>query len=62
MTYATKYDSKLYYTVGTDINDCVVLKLRDDYYTSVSLTMNQNETRELIRMLIMAMPENSHIK
>jgi len=62
MTSTTKYDSKLYYTVGTDINDCVVLKLRDEYYASVSLTMNQNETLELIRMLTMAMTENSHIK
>jgi hypothetical protein len=62
MTYTTKYDSKLYYTVDTDINDCVVLKLRDDYYTSVSLTMNQNETLELIRMLTMVIAENSHVK
>ena len=62
MTSTTKYNSELYYAVGTDINDCVVLKLRDDYYTSVSLTMNGNETLELIRILTMAMAENSHIK
>jgi hypothetical protein len=62
MTYVTKFDSKLYYTVATDIDDCIVLKLCDDYYTSVSLTMNQNETLELIRMLTMAIAENPHIK
>lgn len=62
MTYTTKYDSKLYYKVDTDINGCVVLKLCDDYYTSASLTMNKNETLELIRMLTMALPENLQIK
>lgn len=47
-----------YYTVGTSNDGRVVLRLNDDVGTT--LTMNTMATKQLIKMLETALPENSN--
>jgi hypothetical protein len=49
--------AECYYTVGTTDDGKVVFKVGGDDYTTSTLTMNETGTRQLIRMLTAALPE-----
>ena len=49
--------AECHYTVGTDIDDKIVLRVGGDVYNTMTLTMNDAATRQLIRMLTAALPE-----